>query len=72
MKTPPVVLKRRESESERIAREKEQSFSTKSTTADAEEAEDSPVKQFFYENYKLGDDRDRTRAWLRRVMEYWR
>jgi glutathione S-transferase len=31
---------------------------------------DSPLFGYFYENFKLGDGRDRTRSWVRRVLEY--
>ena len=31
---------------------------------------DMDIGKFFYNNYKLGDGRDKTREWVNRVMAY--
>jgi len=35
-----------------------------------EAANQGPVHQFFYESFKLGDGRDRTRDWVNKVIAY--
>ena len=31
---------------------------------------DNPMMQFFHDNYRLGDGRDKTKAWVGRIMAY--
>ena len=33
-------------------------------------AQSSPIGAFFVEHFDLGEDRDRTRAWVKRVMAH--